>query len=76
MDSAEFHQVCEEAASRITICPEFMSLLQLAAREKYLEVVIVTSGLRRIWEMVLKRENLSDTIAIIGGGCLADAYVV
>ncbi|KAJ9302282.1 hypothetical protein DTO271G3_1148 [Paecilomyces variotii] len=34
------------------------------------------SGLRRVWEKIIEREGLSETVKIMGGGRLADGFVV
>lgn len=37
---------------------------------------MVTCGLRCAWEKVLEREGLSETVKVIGGGRIADGFVV
>jgi hypothetical protein len=61
---------------KITIHAEFVELIRLAAREEHLSAIIVTVGLCWVWERVLERAGLSIAIAIVGGGRLADGYVV
>ena len=75
-DDQDFDCLCQDVASAVTMYPEFVSLLHLVAKEKHIGAVIVTCGLRRVWEMVLKREGLSETVKVIGGGRIADGFVV
>jgi len=76
MDDKEYDHICEEVASTVTIHHEFLSLLRLVAKEKHVRAVVVTCGLRRVWDKVLEREGLSETVKVIGGGRIMDGYVV
>ena len=75
-DDQEFDSLCEEVASAVTVHPEFVSLLQLVAEQGHVGAVIVTCGLRRVWDKVLVREGLSEVVKVIGGGRIADGFVV
>jgi phosphoserine phosphatase len=75
-DDQEFDALCEDVASAVTMYPEFVSLLQLVAEQEHVSTVIVTCGLRRVWDKVLEREGLSKTVKVIGGGRIADGFVV
>jgi uracil phosphoribosyltransferase/phosphoserine phosphatase/adenylate kinase len=75
-DDQEFDALCEDVASAVTMYPEFVSLLQLVAEQEHVSAVIVTCGLRRVWDKVLEREGLSKTVKVIGGGRIADGFVV
>jgi hypothetical protein len=55
---------------------EFVSLLQLVGEQEHVGAVIVSCGLRRVWEKVLEREGLSKTVEVIAGGRVADSLVV
>ena len=72
----EYDEFCQEVASMVTLHPEFVSLLQLVEEQEYISAVVVTSGLRRIWEKVLAREGFSKSLSVIGGGRIADGFVV
>ncbi|KAL8641296.1 MAG: hypothetical protein Q9228_001882 [Teloschistes exilis] len=72
----EFGVLCGEIAEKVTIYPEFLSFLKRAAKEKHVGIVILTCGLRRVWEEVLKRENLDHVVKVIAGGRIADELVV
>ncbi|KAL9584468.1 MAG: hypothetical protein Q9212_002107 [Teloschistes hypoglaucus] len=72
----EFGALCDTIAAKVIMYPEMLSILQRAAKEKHLGVVILTCGLRRVWEEVLKRENLDHVVKVIAGGRIADGLVV
>lgn len=38
--------------------------------------MVVTCGLRRVWEKILEREGLADSVAVIGGGRISGGFVV
>lgn len=71
-----FDTICEAVASEVTMYLDVVSLLQRIASESHVRAVVVTSSLRRVWEKVLKREGVSTTVDLIGGGRLADGFVV
>jgi uracil phosphoribosyltransferase/phosphoserine phosphatase len=75
-DDQEFDAICQDVASAVTMHPEFVSLLQLVAEQEHVGAVVVSCGLRRIWDKVLEREGLSKTVKVIGGGRIADGFVV
>ncbi|KAM0793851.1 uracil phosphoribosyltransferase-domain-containing protein [Usnea florida] len=72
----EFDELCEHVASLVTMHSEFASLLQLVAKQKHIGAVVITTGLRRVWEKVLEKEGLSEKVKVIGGGRIADGFVV
>lgn len=72
----EFDTLCQEVALAVTMHPEIVSLLQLVAEQKHVGAVVVTCGLRRVWDKVLERERLSEKVKVIGGGRIADGFVV
>ncbi|KAI9845179.1 MAG: hypothetical protein M1837_005064 [Sclerophora amabilis] len=72
----EFEALCQVVASAVTMHPEIVSLLHLVAEQNDVGTVILTCGLRRVWEKVLEREGLSKTVKVIGGGRLKDGLVV
>ncbi|WEW55965.1 hypothetical protein PRK78_001400 [Emydomyces testavorans] len=75
-DDQEFDTLCENVASEVTMYPEFVALLRLLSRQNHVCAVIVTCGLRRVWDKVLEREGLSKRVKVIGGGRIADGFVV
>ncbi len=72
----EFDALCRDVALAVTMHPEFVSLLQMVAEQRHIGVVVITCGLRRVWDKVLEREGLSDKVKVIGGGRIADGFVV
>lgn len=76
VDDWEFDALCQDVASEVIMYPEFVALLQLVAEEAHIGVVVVTCGLRRVWEKVLEREGLSKKVQVIGGGRISDGFVV
>ncbi|EEP75454.1 conserved hypothetical protein [Uncinocarpus reesii 1704] len=75
-DDEEFNAVCDKVASAVVLYPEIVALLRQVERESHVGAVVVTCGLRRVWEKVLEREGLSEKVMVIGGGRIADGFVV
>ena len=71
-----FDDICQTVVSAVSLHPDFVSLLQLVAEQKHVRAIVVTCGLRVIWEEVLKREGISENVRVIGGGLLADGLVI
>ncbi|KAJ5008450.1 Uracil phosphoribosyltransferase [Colletotrichum sp. SAR 10_66] len=71
----KFEVLCDGVASRVFIYREFLALLHAAEKKSNMGVVVVSCGIRRVWEKILAREGLS-SVTIIGGGRIADGYVV
>ncbi|KAF2683119.1 hypothetical protein K458DRAFT_390388 [Lentithecium fluviatile CBS 122367] len=74
-EADEFDALCEKVAQKVQLYPEMADLLHQAYTESHAGVAIATCGLRRVWEIVLEREGISQ-IAVIGGGRLSDGFVV
>ncbi|KAJ3544886.1 hypothetical protein NM208_g2791 [Fusarium decemcellulare] len=51
----QFDKLCDTAASSVTLYPDIVSMLHLAAEHRHVGVVVVTCGLGRVWEKVLER---------------------
>ncbi|KAF2871512.1 uracil phosphoribosyltransferase-domain-containing protein [Massariosphaeria phaeospora] len=71
----EFDAICDEVAVKVTMYPEFLSLLKRAESHEHIGAVVVTCGVRHVWEKVLQRAGLAN-IKVIGAGRIADGYVV
>ena len=71
-----FDALCQDVASAVTMHPEIVSLLQLVAEQKHVGAVVITCGLRSVWDKVLEREGLSGRVKVVGGGRIADGFVV
>ncbi|KAI1812463.1 uracil phosphoribosyltransferase-domain-containing protein [Poronia punctata] len=67
-DDHEFDRVCDHVAGDIKMHPEIVSFLRLVKEQKHVDAVVVTCGLGRVWEKVLRAEGLFDAIPVIGGG--------
>ncbi|KAJ5577634.1 uncharacterized protein N7459_006598 [Penicillium hispanicum] len=74
-DDEKFQRICDKVALEISMYMEFVSLLHLLKQTDVCAVVL-TCGTRCVWQKVLEREGLNDTVNVIGGGRLADRYVV
>ncbi|KAK7432873.1 hypothetical protein QQZ08_000736 [Neonectria magnoliae] len=72
-DDDDFEALCEAVASAVTIRSEFVSLLRLISSHGHTGVVIVTCGLRRIWEKDLRRLGMVESIKVIGSGRVVEA---
>jgi uracil phosphoribosyltransferase len=75
-DDEQFEAMCQGVAAEVTMHPEFMSLLSVVAEHKHIRAVVVTCDVKRIWENVLERVGLSDSVSVIGGGRISDGFVV
>ncbi|GAB1313714.1 hypothetical protein MFIFM68171_03924 [Madurella fahalii] len=72
----EFDTLCEEVARSVSLHPEMVSLLRYAGEKEHVAAIVVTCGLRRVWDMVLAREGLSGLVRVVGGGRIADNVVI
>lgn len=69
-------QTCEKGASLIKVHPQMLALLQRDLADNTIGVVVVTCGLKPVWEKVLAALDLSATVPIIGNGLVSNGYVV
>ena len=74
----EFENLCQQVVKDVDvkIHPEFESLLKMVGKQKHVTAVIVTSGLRRVWELILEDHKLSGSVQVVGGSRLSDGFVV
>lgn len=70
-----FEELCFEVASTVQLYPEMISLLKRASTTPYVKIIVITSGLKKIWEKVLELANFG-FVPILGGGRLCDGYIV
>lgn len=75
-DDQEFQTISTRVASTVTIRPDFKTLLQLIREQEHVAVIVVTCGQHLIWEKILEKEDLSDNVKVIGGGRIADDFVI
>jgi len=76
VDDHEFDVICEKVALTVTMHPEFVSLLRLVADQDHVLAIVVTCGLGNVWDKILAREGLSERVKVIGGGRIADRFIV
>ncbi|OJI80517.1 hypothetical protein ASPTUDRAFT_59217 [Aspergillus tubingensis CBS 134.48] len=72
----DFSSICDAIASKVKLYPQISLLLEKVVEHKHVCPVIVTSGLRLVWEKVIEREGLADVVKVIGGGRINDGLVV
>lgn len=75
-DDEEFDSICQEVASAVILYHEFVALLRLVMKNNHVGAVVVSCGLRRVWEKVLEREGFSKAIKVIGRGRISDGFIV
>lgn len=75
-DDYKFEKHCENVAKQVKLYPEFCALLKWLSQAEHTSAIIVTAGLRRVWETVLDLAGLPPTIAVIGNGRFGDKFVV
>lgn len=73
---AEFDSICAEVAEDIILYPQMLSLLRCLKNHKYVRLIVVTCGLRLVWEKIIEQEGLSRVVKVIGGGRLTDGFVM
>lgn len=73
--SDDFDYMCMLVAVRITLYPEMAALLAQVARKPHIGAVVVTCGLRRVWELVLRISGLTH-VQVIGCGRVRNGYIV
>lgn len=76
VDEEAYDAICQQVASQVKIHPEFKSLLWLVADQEQIGAVVVSCGLRRVWEKILNIEGLSERMTVIAGGRISDGFVV
>ena len=59
LDHSDYAKHCETVASKITMRPEFVTLLHKAAQYDHVGAVVVTCGYRLVWEKVLAKAGLA-----------------
>ncbi|KAI0811596.1 uracil phosphoribosyltransferase-domain-containing protein [Xylaria sp. FL0064] len=75
-EESDFDALCTIVASAVHVHPGFLALLRLVAEHDHVGALVVTCGLRAVWEKVLEAEGLSKSAKVIGGGRIADGLVV
>ncbi|KAI1009573.1 hypothetical protein LB504_003064 [Fusarium proliferatum] len=75
-DDEEFEGYCNTVSARVSLRPEFFSLLRVVAEMKHMGAVVVTCGVGRLWAKGLEHHGLADSVKVIGGGRFSDGYIV
>ncbi|THV05862.1 hypothetical protein K435DRAFT_826190 [Dendrothele bispora CBS 962.96] len=70
-----FNDYCQQVAASVSIHPEIVSMLR-QAEGRGVAAVVVTCGLRAIWESILQGAGLSDTVKVIGSGRSEDGLII
>jgi uracil phosphoribosyltransferase/phosphoserine phosphatase/adenylylsulfate kinase-like enzyme len=71
-----FDQICADVADEVRMISEFVSMLQRVGEHRHVRTIIVTAGLRSIWQRIVAREGLSEVVEVIGAGRISDGFVV
>ena len=72
----KLNELVEQVAMRVMMRRDFIDLFHLISTQKHVGAVILTCGMRQIWEKVLKNHSLSCKVSVIGGGRIQDGYVI
>lgn len=72
----EFERLCQVIAKKVVLHPELAGLLKQVENLTHVRALVVTCGIKHIWEMVLQSGQSSAHVDIIGGGRIADGLVV
>lgn len=72
----QFEQICEAVASQVVLHAEFADMLDGLVDNRGIGAVVVTAGLRRIWQKILQKANLGDAVRVLGVDRAEQGYVV
>lgn len=72
----EYERLCQVVAEDVTLHPELADLIESVGRLRHIRAVVVTCGIKRVWEVVMQRVRSSAHVEIIGGGRISDDFVV
>ncbi|RMZ90942.1 hypothetical protein DV736_g1835, partial [Chaetothyriales sp. CBS 134916] len=75
-DFQTFEEICTEVAAKVTLYPEIASLLHQVGAEQQASAVVITCGVRLIWQKVLEMAGVADKVKVIGGGRISEGLVV
>lgn len=71
-----FDHICQQVAGSIAMHSEIISFLRQIAKQDDVQIVVITCGLHRVWEIILANHGFSNTVVLVGGSRIADGYVV
>ncbi|KAI1430537.1 uracil phosphoribosyltransferase-domain-containing protein [Xylaria sp. CBS 124048] len=72
----DFDSICTAVASAVTVHPDLVLLLRKATSQRRVDALVMTCGLRRVWEKVIGRIGLAGLVRVIGSGRVSDGFVV
>jgi adenylate kinase/phosphoserine phosphatase len=76
---AQFEAACTAVAASVVLHPQWLDFLNNVHTSKQLRkriaVVVITAGVKRVWQKVLALHDLQH-IAVIGGSRISDALVI
>jgi uracil phosphoribosyltransferase/adenylate kinase/phosphoserine phosphatase len=72
----DFDELLDQVAKATSLYDDFVYLLRSVAAQRHVRAILVTCGLRQVWEKVLAHAGLSGSVKVIGGGRIADGFVV
>lgn len=75
-DHEQFESICEAVATSVSMHAEFVALLQEVAKHDHVIAMVITCGLRVVWEKVLRNVGLASSVAVIGSGSTTDGMLV
>lgn len=70
----DFDLHCKTVANIITLAPEFLDLLNEVSQHEHVGVVVVTSGLQKVWEEITSNAGIN--VVVIGSGRFSDQDLV
>ncbi|KAK3948095.1 uracil phosphoribosyltransferase-domain-containing protein [Pseudoneurospora amorphoporcata] len=71
-----FEELCNDVAKNTTLYPEFLSLLRRVKTHGHVMALVVTCGLRQIWENVIEEQGLGQYVKVIGGGGIDERLII
>ncbi|KAK5046347.1 hypothetical protein LTR84_008491 [Exophiala bonariae] len=74
--SHDFDSICHAVANATDLYSGIISLLKSVTRASHVGVFIVTCGLSQVWEHIIAREGISDTVKVLGSELSQDACIV
>ena len=74
-DRDDFDSICDDVALSVSLYPEIVSFLHACLCE-HVGAVIITSGLRCVWDRIVGQAGFRGRVNVIGGGQISDGFVV
>ena len=71
-----FNRLCDKAACRNQVHPEFEHLLEQTREQKHIHALLMKLGLKHIWKAVLQREDFHNVVKVFDGGRISYDFVV